>query len=52
VAYKSIMVIRAIQLRKAAEIKHIKEKFEREGKVFIEPVAKKQIDMTEEELVA
>jgi len=46
------MVIRNIQLRKYAEAKHLKEKALREGKEFVEVVVKKQIDMTEEELVA
>jgi hypothetical protein len=52
-AYKSIMVIRNIQLRKYAEEKHLREKAEREGKVYEPPLAKKAtIDMTEEEIIA
>jgi hypothetical protein len=33
-AYRSVMVIRDIQLTKASEHKHLREKFEREGKGF------------------
>ena len=52
VAYKSIMRIRNIQLKKYAEEKHLKEKAEREGKIYEPPVKKAQIDMTEEEIIA
>ena len=52
-AYKSIMVIRNIQLRKYAEQKHLKEKAEREGKVYEPPKEKKDaLEMTEEEIIA
>ena len=48
------MVIRNIQLRKYAEQKHLKEKAEREGKVYEPPkeVAKNALEMTEEEIIA
>jgi hypothetical protein len=50
-AFKSLMVIRNIQLRKAAEIKHAKLKAEREGKP-LDAETKDALNMTEEELVA
>ena len=34
IAYRSIMVIRGIQMKQAAEKKKLKEKMEREGKGF------------------
>lgn len=49
-AFKSLMVIRNIQLKKAAELKHAKLKAEREGKPLEE--AKDASNMTEEEIVA
>jgi len=51
IAYKSILVIRDIQLRKAAEAKKEREKAEREGKIIkIEP--KDPMKMTEEEFIS
>ena len=53
IAYKSILVIRNIQLKKAAEIKKEREKLEREGKIVkIEPKSKDPMKMTEEEFIS
>ena len=51
VAFKSVMVIRNIQLKKAKEVAHEKEKAEREG-VPVKAGQKNMKDMTEEEIVA
>ena len=54
VAFKSVMVLRNIQLRKAREAKHEKEKAEREGGPVGAQLDKKTTmkNMTEEEIVA
>lgn len=50
-AYKSVLLIRDIQLTKAGEEKKAKDKAEREGKII--PIVKKDpTHMTEEEIYA
>lgn len=50
IAYKSVMVIRDIQLRKAFEAKKAKEKAERDGVVLTDGVKDPKY-MTEEEII-
>ena len=50
IAFKSILVIRNIQLRKAAEAKKEREKAEREGRP-IKIETKDPMKMTEEEFI-
>ena len=56
IAYRSIMVIREIQLTKAKELKKAKEKAEREGQIISAVAqveeAKDPTKMTEEEIIA
>lgn len=51
VAFKSVMAIRDIQLRKHGEVKKIKEKAEHSG-VPVSKIQKDPLHMTEEELTA
>jgi len=53
IAYKSIMRIRDIQLRKALELKKAKEKAERLGEPLVEEEKEEgdPLNMTEEELM-